>query len=276
MRYCCWALSRVDPGGILALAMFLPPGFDKPSAVEAADLVLQAYKQFDSFKNNQQWTVAGNYQTLGLLEARPEELSLGREPFGFVVRNLASGNVFVTFRGTESIFDWLADFTIPQVAHPWGAVEKGFDFIYQQCTGSVKAAVTRAPGSPVFATGHSLGAALAALAAADLVIAGIAAQLYNFASPRTGDPAFAAKFNQLVPTRWRIANTEDLVTTLPLATPNLGVAPGMKGSAVRLILARLDQLEYEHVGDAVPFTVQHGSITANHDMQMYRATVNAA
>src|SRR5438309_929038 len=164
--------------------MLLPPGFDQQIAIEAADLVLQAYQQYVAFISEKPWALAGNYQVLAMLESRPTELSIGKEPFGFVVLNLVSGNVFVTFRGTQSFLDWIADFTVPQVAHPWGAVERGNDFIYSQCSDSVKGGVRRAPpGAAIFTTGHSLGGALAVLATADLVMAGVAAKMYSFAGP---------------------------------------------------------------------------------------------
>jgi triacylglycerol lipase len=254
--------------------MFIPPGFNTELAVEAAGLVLQAYAQYDAFTKDKQWSLAGDYQNLGMLDARPADLSLKAEPFGFVALNLTSGKVFVTFRGTESIFDWLADFSIPQTAHPWGKVEKGFDFIYQQCAGSVKAAVERSPGAPLVVTGHSLGAALAVLASADL--AAMAPQMYTFAGPRVGDIAFAGQFNQKVPVRWRVVNTEDVVTTVPLATGRIDAADTGKVSAIGLLLARVGELEYEHVGDSASFTVQRGSIVANHDLAMYRDALTGA
>ncbi len=257
--------------------MFLPPGFDQPLAVQAAGLVLQAYAQYAAFKSGQVWELAGGYQNLGLLDARPDELSLGREPFGFVALNLSTKNVFVTFRGTESVFDWLADLSIAQVQHPWGKVAQGFDFIYTQCAGSVQAAVgRRSPGAPVFVTGHSLGAAVAALASADLAINGIVPQMYSFASPRLGDPAFATQFNSRVPVHWRIANTEDIVTTVPLATARVDDADSVKLSPIGLVLRDISGLEYQHVGDAVPFTIQRGTIVGNHDMGMYHDTLSAA
>ena len=257
--------------------MFFPPGFDKVIATEAASLVLQAYAQYSAFKVSQAWALQGNYQNLGMLEARPDDLTLKGEPFGFVALNVTTGNVFVTFRGTESIFDWMADLSIAQVPHAWGKVAKGFEFVYQQCSGSVITAVARAPGATVFVTGHSLGAALAVLASADLAnAAGITPQLYSFANPRTGDPDFAAKFNQNVPVHWRIANTEDIVTTVWLATGRIDAAGSTEHSAVGIVLERISGLEFQHVGDAVPFTVQRGSIVQNHDMAMYRDTISAA
>ena len=39
--------------------MFLPPGFGKAIAVEAADLVLQAYEQYQAFLHSHAWAVKG-------------------------------------------------------------------------------------------------------------------------------------------------------------------------------------------------------------------------
>ena len=40
--------------------------------------------------------------------------------------------------------------------------------------------------------------------------------VYSYASPRTGDPAFASTYNQVVKNSFRIANRLDLVPKLPL------------------------------------------------------------
>jgi triacylglycerol lipase len=118
---------------------------------------------------------------------------------------------------------------------------------------------------------------VAALAAADIATSGAAAQtaLYSFAGPRVGDLAFAAGFNSRVAAAWRVVNTEDIVTTVPLATPALssGIVPHNPLS----FLNNLGQtLDYEHVGNAVAFTTHTGSIAGNHDMQVYIAALNAA
>ncbi len=160
-----------------------------------------------------------------------------------------------------------------QVPHAWGQAEEGFSRIYQQCSGSVLTAVRRVPGANVFVTGHSLGGALATLATADLAINGIASAMYNIASPRTGNTEFAAAFNAngLIKARWRIVNTEDSVTTVPLATPRLGVEQGL--SALATLVALMEKLDYTHVGTAVNFTVNNSSIIANHDINTYIAAL---
>ena len=250
--------------------MFLPPGFDKSIALEAAGLVNQAYEQFDHFRHGVAWSLQGNYKTLTILSAKPEGVLTHLEPFGFVAANLASGNVFVTFRGTVTLEDWLSDLTFPQVAHPWGQTEQGFSDVYKQCSADAQAAVKSAGAPNVFVTGHSLGAALATLATADLVNSGVAAKagMYSFAGPPVGDLAFAAEFNRRVAAGWRVVNTEDLVTTVPLATPEL-FASGVPHSPLGMVLTLARDLNYEHVGTAVCFTTHNGTIPANHAMQVY-------
>jgi hypothetical protein len=68
---------------------------------------------------------------------------------------------------------------------------------------------------------HSLGGSLITLLALDLVAnttvpAFKNPDVYSYASPRTGDPAFVAMYNHVVPHTFRIANRMDLVPKLPL------------------------------------------------------------
>ena len=243
--------------------MIVPPGFDRAIAREAAFLVQLAYDQF----RNPEWNLGTGYQILGALRAAGEGL-------GFVARNQTTRNVFVVFRGAQELRDWRANLSLPPVVHEWGMVEQGFSGLYQECTVSVIQAVKRAPDAPgVFATGHSLGAALATLAAADLAIHGIAAALYNFASPRVGNTKFAQAFNAnaLVTARWRIVNTEDIVTTVPLATP-VPLGADMLG-AIGTVFAPVHQFDYMHVGTPVDFTVNNGSISGNHNLATYIAAL---
>jgi len=257
--------------------MFLPSGFDKAIASEAAALVLQAYEQYTAFKSGQPWSLQGNYQNLAVLSAKPEGLLAVTEPFGFVAQNLTSKALFVAFRGTQSIEDWISDFTARQVQHPWGNVEEGFANLYAQCTASVLNGVRAAQNvAGVYVTGHSLGASLAVLALADLEINRVAwgTKMYTFAGPRVGDIQFAAMFNQSRSGRaWRIVNTEDIVPTLPLATPDLlTVLPhGIWGT----FLALKPKLNFEHVGEPVCFTENRGDIPGNHDMTLYQRELDA-
>lgn len=260
--------------------MFLPPGFDKAIALEAGALVNLAYEQFAHTAAQPAWTLPSAYRVLGLLSAKAEGLLAKEEVFGFVAQNQKSTDVFVVFRGTKTLEDWLSDFGFPQVSHPWGHVERGFSLIYDQCSASVKNAVKSAgPGVRVFVTGHSLGGGLAVLGAADLV--SFEAQMYSFAGPRVGDLAFASQFAKSVSVAWRIVNTEDIVTTVPLATPQLMVnslplAEGLAAGKFGLLLKSLPALNYSHIGSPVAFTTHTGSIEGNHGMLQYLAALSAA
>ncbi len=86
------------------------------------------------------------------------------------------------------------------------------------------AQLVAAPEKSLVVTGHSLGSALATLYA--MKNAAQRAQtsasafpnvtdLYTFASPRVGDGTFAAAFDKLAITSWRIINEMDIVPKLP-------------------------------------------------------------
>ena len=247
--------------------VYPPAPFNSHVAREATALVQNAYQQFTQ---GAAWKFEPGYDLLTILHAKPEGWFAKDEPFGFVARNQASGAVFVTFRGTKSPEDWLSNITFPQVEHPWGMVEKGFSRLYDQCSADVKQAVAAAQPAPLFVTGHSLGGALATLATADLTIANNAPAMYNFASPRTGNIDFAKKFDQSVSEKWRVANTEDIVTTVPLATLELA---SFHASRLRMILVLAThlgrRLNFEHVGVPINFTTHHGTILDNHKLETY-------
>src|SRR5215472_529619 len=149
--------------------IIVPPGFDLPTALEAAHLVMQAYDQFAAFQAGRPWSLSGGYTNLQSFSAKAGGLltEFDRpEPFGFVAQNNQSKNVFVTFRGTQTPEDWLSNIAINQTAHPWGPVEEGFAKLYAQCSPAIVEAVQRAGSAKVISTGHSLGGALSTLAAA--------------------------------------------------------------------------------------------------------------
>jgi triacylglycerol lipase len=72
-----------------------------------------------------------------------------------------------------------------------------------------------ASAKPLYIAGHSLGGALAVLAAADLAAGGRRPVVYTFGAPRAGDPRFACRYGRLVPESYRVANPHDIVTRLP-------------------------------------------------------------
>uniref|UniRef100_A0A7E4UPD6 Lipase_3 domain-containing protein n=1 Tax=Panagrellus redivivus TaxID=6233 RepID=A0A7E4UPD6_PANRE len=74
-------------------------------------------------------------------------------------------------------------------------------------------------GFALWVTGHSLGAALASVAAgtiaAERLYPSNAILLVAFGQPRTGNQAYADAIDRLVPNTWRVVHRGDLVTQLP-------------------------------------------------------------
>jgi hypothetical protein len=83
-------------------------------------------------------------------------------------------------------------------------------------------------GEPrVWFTGHSLGAALATLAAE---LHGGRETLYTFGSPRVGNEEFSTGHAQRVSATWRLVHDRDLVTRVPL---HGGLGPGFSYQHVK-------------------------------------------
>lgn len=96
----------------------------------------------------------------------------------------------------------------------------GFDAAWAEVSSAVMSGVaaTRAahPGYAVVVTGHSLGAAVATLAAAYLrAAAAVALDLYTYGSPRVGNGAFADFITAQPGLEVRVTHLDDPVPRLP-------------------------------------------------------------
>ena len=170
-------------------------------------------------------TIVGNDLATNMNPSRGHRLV----SFG-VILQAPTNDVVIAIRGTEGIWEWIHDCEFLAVRCPFlagaGKTDDGFTSIYDSLCVATSARVGDALAALPFdhATnslticGHSLGGALATLLALD-VAANTAFKnptVYTYASPRTGDPSFANKYNQAVPNTYRIANRVDLVPKLPL------------------------------------------------------------
>ncbi|BCO36167.1 lipase [Mycobacterium heckeshornense] len=145
--------------------------------------------------------------------------------FGLMGHNPASRTAFVSFRGSADLADWLADIdAIPQPYLPiagFGQVHAGFQQVYELVRDSVAAnlAPATAGADHLLVTGHSLGAALAVLAAPDIrrnmPPNTIEPRLITFAGPRVGLSDFAAAFNAAIESCYRVVNFLDIVPHVP-------------------------------------------------------------
>lgn len=75
--------------------------------------------------------------------------------------------------------------------------------------------------APIYVTGHSLGGAIAIVAALDIHRTyGKAIKLYTFGEPRVGNAAFAAYVAAQIPDTFRVIHYADMVPHLPPAASN--------------------------------------------------------
>lgn len=91
----------------------------------------------------------------------------------------------VTFRGSDNDASWITDLDIAVLDDTLiGKVHKGFWEAWQVIADTVKAAC-KASDSPIILCGHSLGAALALIGAADFIRSGLPlSAVYAFEPPR--------------------------------------------------------------------------------------------
>jgi predicted lipase len=124
----------------------------------------------------------------------------------------------LAFRGTEasSIRDIKADADAIAVACPSGGnIHSGFNDAYNEVALDIQRRLDKddLKDLPLYITGHSLGGALATIAAKKMThpLGGIAA-CYTFGSPRVGDEHWIANIKAPI---YRLVNAADCVTMLP-------------------------------------------------------------
>lgn len=129
--------------------------------------------------------------------------------------------VLVSFRGTQpdSAKDWLTDLDAVLKPFAAGRVHKGFydalDAVWPRLLATISKA--RDNAQSLWFTGHSLGAALACVAVARMLLEERqpVSGLYTFGQPRTGDLDFAHRFDaEFGDKTFRFVNNRDIVTRL--------------------------------------------------------------
>lgn len=139
--------------------------------------------------------------------------------------------IIIAFRGTEGkVADIIADAKVKPTKGPAGMVHDGFnDALHEVWGGNAKANDMRLTiknfqdnKQSIWFCGHSLGAALATLAAAEYIIkdGGKINGLYTIGQPRVGNDEFAKHFDSALTNRcFRFVNNNDVVTRIPVPDP---------------------------------------------------------
>src|SRR5260370_27641130 len=148
--------------------------------------------------------------------------------FGWVCIDAAKQRLVVALRGTENFHDWLDNLDLipaPYAPIPGsGMVHQGFQLVYYAIRNNLRQIVQKIVQNQaqqlreIFITGHSLGGALAGLAAPDLVndvAAKLLPTVYTFADPNVGQSDFTSFYNSRVNVCYRVVNMWDLVPHLP-------------------------------------------------------------
>ena len=237
------------------------------------------------YKNNVPWILQlpssydkyqppKGYRQVAAIETK-NDLGVPEGYWGFSIENDAH-NV-IAIRGTEGLWEWLADADFSQIQYPgqgWpeGAkVDKGFYHVfteYELLKGlSLRKSIETAyrafskPSLPLLIAGHSLGGPLVLLAAADLAaMSGGPApgnlEIFTYAGPRLGNPAFATYFEKLFPDTYQVVNLADVA---PIYPPS-----------------QISEDSYQSIGQEWSYLFQTDEIAGNHAHDTNYAVAMAA
>jgi hypothetical protein len=182
----------------------------------------------------------------------------------------------LAFRGSDPVTlpNWVTDVVVKLVerAEYVGRVHHGFSLALKHTWEKVERLVEAIDGKPLFLTGHSMGGALAVLAACRLAKLGCPpVATYTFGSPRVGDREFCAGYR--LPT-YRVVNGLDLVPEMPLASMKrlLPAQIRFKNPKLALGLKRIARRVpcYGHVRRFV-YIDRDGEVTLDADVEPWHA-----
>lgn len=151
---------------------------------------------------------------------------------------LISTNKFVTlaFRGTEStsIKDIKSDAKATTTkCDSGGNIHSGFKQAFEEVAMDIQSTLNQDEfvNKPLFITGHSLGGALATIAAKKLKHSGGMASCYTFGSPRVGDEEWISNIKTPL---YRIVNAADCVTMMPPGSDTISAVSWLLGLIPRV------------------------------------------
>ncbi|MFZ6723719.1 lipase family protein [Undibacterium sp. Ji49W] len=184
----------------------------------------------------------------------------------FAVSSADDNTSYLAFRGTQAddMTDLITDIRFfPADWNGRGKVHSGFLASFQSIEKELDAWFRQCTANTVWICGHSLGAALATLAAAKFH----GTRLVNFGSPCVGNPEFAASFTGREVARY--VNCADFVTRLPPESSfyqhlqglryidrNGVILPAMDNAAMEVdqdLAAAAYMLDYATQAGSVPF-----------------------
>jgi hypothetical protein len=147
-------------------------------------------------------SITGSFETRGIIGERPNA-------------------VVLAFGGTDpAVWETLATDAHFHPA-PGSNTHAGFQVAVEGARAEIDQAIqlSRQTGKPLFVTGHSLGGALAALAAKRADAAGATPKaVYAFGMPRVGGEQFRTAYDaRLGPTTYRLVHGVDIIARVPMS-----------------------------------------------------------
>ncbi|KAH9861188.1 hypothetical protein IAQ61_010925 [Plenodomus lingam] len=142
---------------------------------------------------------------------------------GFIATDSTNRLIVLSFRGSRSVRNWITNaqfLTTSTTICPSCAASTGFWNSYREAEANVIATMTAArtqfPSYRIVATGHSLGGALASLAAGSLRQRGFTVDLYTYGAPKIGQESLAQFLtNTSNGNSFRVTKRSDPVPKLP-------------------------------------------------------------
>ncbi|KAJ5688803.1 hypothetical protein N7462_003195 [Penicillium macrosclerotiorum] len=141
---------------------------------------------------------------------------------GFLAVDTTNELIVLSFRGSRSISTWIAnlDFGLTDASSLCDDCEahsgfwKSWETVADDMTAQIESAQSSYPSYTLVLTGHSFGAAVAALGGTALRNAGYTLDLYTYGQPRVGNEALATYMTGQG-SLWRVTHEDDIVPKLP-------------------------------------------------------------
>lgn len=207
------------PFCILSFALLLrTSAYDLRQMNTSLWLSSAAYCGKDKYATMQLTEYAKGFEVKSVIYDKPTDLQ------GFVGVLPSSDTIYVSFRGSSSMKNWMEDAEVLKVDYKTypECDSKVHDGFYKSCE-NVKESVIKTVvqlhkqySKPVIVTGHSYGAAVSQLMAMELYKNNIKSIVYNFGQPKIGDENYASCANKILGTNlYRVVHDRDMVPHIP-------------------------------------------------------------
>lgn len=133
--------------------------------------------------------------------------------------------LLIAFRGSESLGDWIGNIDVFPVDRGYASVHSGFYAAFDLVEAPLRQALATigTRGKHLWLAGHSLGGALATVAAAELREQLSGASIHTLGQPRVGGSRLNEFFRNNYPNRFfRFVNDDDVVTRVPPGYSHVG------------------------------------------------------